>query len=82
MPLELTSHPEMNTPNSPVRFKLCHQIFASSRPRADGGSCHCSTKQLNSSGTCNNTIPADFNPRNLKGRKTIRQTSANRLNFR
>ena len=82
MPLELTSHPKMNTPNSSVRFKLCHQIFPSSRPRADGGSYHSSTKKLNSPGIGNSPRAADFNPRNLKGRKTIRQTSANRLNFR
>ena len=66
VPLKLSGHAQMDTPNAAVGFQLGHQVFAPSGPVTDTTASDPRHKMFGSAGTGNRPTPAHLNSINLK----------------
>ena len=82
MPLKLSGHAQMNTPNTALWLQGCHEVFAAALPLAHCCAAEALYKVIRSSRAGNGPWSADLNLCNFEVDKTICQSPTDRLDFR
>ena len=82
MPLKLPCHAQVDPPGAEVWLQFCHQIFPAPSPLTDDSAREACTKTFRTTRTGNGTGSTNVDSCDFKTLKTVRQSPANRLNFR